>query len=108
MSQVATQTDSHEAHPGGHSPHLAHHFNDLAQQKECATLGMWLFLATEVMLFGVIFTCYTVYRYHYYEPFVEGSNQLWVSLGTLNTCVLLASSLMMALAVHAGHEGNPR
>ena len=57
MSQIASQPD-HAHEPGvgaAHPPHLAHHFHDLAQQKESATLGMWLFLATEVMLFGAIF-----------------------------------------------------
>jgi cytochrome c oxidase subunit 3 len=112
MSQVATQPDPHDHAAGAEHaprpPHLAHHFTDLAQQKESATLGMWLFLATEVMLFGAIFAAYTVYRYKYYNEFVVASNQLWVSLGTINTCVLLGSSFAMAMAVHAGHQGNSR
>jgi cytochrome c oxidase subunit 3 len=105
MTQIATQPDHHHE---GHSPHLAHHFNDLAQQKESATLGMWLFLATEVMLFGAIFLGYVVYRRAYYEPFVHASNHLWVSLGTINTVVLLSSSFVMVLAVHAAHVGNSK
>src|SRR5947209_8237882 len=84
-----------------HNAHLAHHFTDLSQQRESATLGMWLFLATEIMLFGAIFTAYMVYRYNYYDGFVEASRHLWVSLGTINTIVLLGSSFAMALAVHA-------
>jgi cytochrome c oxidase subunit 3 len=108
MSQLATQHDSSGGEHGAHPAHLAHHFSDLEQQKECATLGMWLFLGTEVMLFGVIFTCYFVYRYRGYEAFVHASNELWVTLGTLNTCVLLGSSFAMALAVHAAHAGNAR
>src|SRR3981081_4468155 len=100
MAQLTTHPDDHHA---GRSPDLAHHFNDLEQQKESATLGMWLFLATEVMLFGAIFLGYVVYRRPYYEPFVHASNHLWVSLGTINTVVLLSSSFAMALAVHAAH-----
>ena len=87
---------------------LAHHFTDMPQQREAATLGMWLFLATEVMLFGAIFLAYTVYRYRYFDPFRESSGHLFVTLGTLNTCVLLTSSLMMALAVHAAHQGDSK
>jgi cytochrome c oxidase subunit 3 len=91
-----------------HSPHLQHHFNDLAQQKESATLGMWIFLTTEVMLFGAIFTGYTVYRLSYYEPFAEASSHLYVALGAINTVILLTSSLMMALAVHHARQGNSK
>ena len=111
MSQIASQSDHADAghgNAGGHVPHLAHHFQDLEQQKESATLGMWLFLATEVMLFGAIFACYTVYRYQYYNEFVVASNQLIVKLGTINTVVLLGSSFAMAMAVHAGHEGDAK
>src|SRR5947209_5977997 len=109
MTQLATQSDAH-GHAGDepHAAHLAHHFNDLAQQKESATLGMWLFLATEVMLFGSIFLGYTVYRRLHYEPFVYASNHLYVSLGTINTVVLLSSSFMMALAVRAAHNGDSK
>jgi cytochrome c oxidase subunit 3 len=94
MTQLTTDT------------HLAHHFTDLEQQKESATLGMWLFLATEVMLFGAIFLAYAVYRYNYFEPFSSASAHLYVSLGTINTVVLLTSSLMMVLAVHAAQTGS--
>ena len=94
--------------PREHHAMLAHHFDDLAQQKEAATFGMWIFLATEVMLFGGIFLGYTAYRYHYYEGFAEASSRLSVRLGTINTVVLLASSLMMALAVRAAHHGRSR
>jgi cytochrome c oxidase subunit 3 len=100
MTQLAT-----EFHPPGE---LAHHFNDLEQQKEAATLGMWLFLATEVMLFGALFLGYTIYRRMHYEAFVQASNHLYVSLGTINTVVLLTSSLMMALGVHAARNGDAK
>ena len=91
-------------------PHknLAHHFDDMEQQKESATLGMWLFLITEIMLFGAIFLGNTALRYSYYESFSAASGHLYVSLGTINTVVLLTSSLMMVLAVHAAHEGDAK
>ena len=107
MSQHALTSELPDEAPD-RPPHLAHHFMDLAQQKESATLGMWLFLATEVMLFGAIFTSYVVYRHTYYPGFSEGSGHLYVSLGGPNTLVLLASSFAMAMAVHAGHDGNSK
>jgi cytochrome c oxidase subunit 3 len=99
--------------------HLAHHFDSLEQQHESATLGMWLFLATEVLLFGGIFTAYVVYRVAYPEVFAEAAHHLAVPealpwylqslfLGTLNTAILLCSSLLVALAVHAAQEGEDR
>jgi cytochrome c oxidase subunit III len=84
---------------------LAHQFDDLAQQYEASTLGMWAFLLTEIMLFGGLFTGYAIYRLAYPEGFAEGSHHLDVLLGTLNTGVLIASSLMMAMAVHAAQAG---
>src|SRR4051794_33154885 len=80
---------------------LAHHFADLKQQHHVDTLGMWLFLATEVMFFGGLFLGYTVYRYLYEEAFVEASRRLNLAYGGWNTVVLLTSSLTMALAVYA-------
>ena len=85
----------------GRPPGLAHHFEDLAQQRAAAELGMWLFLVTELMFFGGLFTAYLVYRYLYPAQFAAGSQTMDVTLGTINTAVLLTSSLTMALAVHA-------
>src|SRR5436190_2721654 len=87
---------------------LAEQFDDLAQQKEASTLGMWTFLATEIMFFGGLFLSYTVYRTTYPQAFAAGSrhNNLW--LGTINTAVLLTSSLTMALAVHAAQANRTR
>src|SRR5262245_15238717 len=87
---------------------LAHQFDDLAQQHEASNLGMWAFLLTEVMFFGGLFVSYTVYRTAYLAGFNAGSQHLNVLLGTLNTAVLLSSSLTMALAVHAAQEGHTR
>lgn len=87
---------------------LAHHFDDLNQQYEAASLGMWLFLVTEVMFFGGLFTGYTVYRAAYAQGFAEASSRLDVLLGGINTAVLIGSSLTMALAVHAAQMGRRR
>ena len=84
---------------------LAHQFDDLDQQYDASTLGMWAFLLTEIMLFGGLFTGYAIYRMAYPEGFAEGSHHLDVLLGTLNTAILIGSSLMMAMAVHAAQEG---
>lgn len=93
-----------------HSPGLAHHFHTLRQQRTAAELGMWVFLVTEFMFFGGLFLAYLVYRARYPEAFAAGSHDMNVWLGTLNTAVLLTSSLTMALAVHAADdtaESNP-
>jgi cytochrome c oxidase subunit 3 len=91
-----------------HSGHLAHHFDDVDQQFAAAGLGMWAFLATEVLFFGGLFAGYTVYRYWYPDAFELGSHQLDFWLGTINTAVLLTSSLTMALAVHAAQTDDRR
>ena len=80
---------------------LAHHFDDLDQQSDSAELGMWLFLATEVLFFGGLFLAYTLYRTANEKAFADASASLNLWLGTINTVVLLTSSLTMALAVHA-------
>ncbi len=84
---------------------LAHHFKDLEQQHEAATLGMWVFLATELLVFGALFTGYTVYRSQSPREFEEASARLNVLIGGVNTIVLLTSSLTMALAVRAAQIG---
>ncbi len=87
---------------------LAHHFESLEQQHEAAALGMWAFLAQEVMFFGGLFTAYLVYRYLHPSAFAEGSAHLPIRLGTANTGVLIGSSLTMALAVRAAQLGRSR
>jgi cytochrome c oxidase subunit 3 len=91
--------DSHAASP------LAHQFEDLEQQQEAASLGMWVFLATEVMFFGGLFAGYTIYRNLYPPGFEAGSHMLNVTIGAINTAVLICSSLTMALAVRAAQMG---
>ena len=87
---------------------LATQFEDLDQQHEASWLGMWVFLATEVMFFGGLFTGYAFYRWQYTAAFAEASRQLEVELGAVNTGVLICSSLTMALAVHAAQVGRRR
>ena len=84
---------------------LAHHFDDLEQQAEASSLGIWVFLLTEIMFFGGLFAGYTVYRTAYPGAFAEGSQHLDLMLGSINTAVLISSSLTMALAVHAAQVG---
>ncbi len=84
---------------------LAHQFEDLEQQHEAASLGMWIFLATEVMFFGGIFAGYAIYRNLYLPGFEAGSHMLNVTIGAVNTAVLICSSLTMALAVRAAQMG---
>jgi cytochrome c oxidase subunit III len=90
-----------------HAP-LAHQFDTLEQQIEASTLGMWVFLVTEVLFFGGLFTTYCVYRSFYPADFSAASHELDIVLGTVNTVVLITSSLTMALAVHAAQLGERR
>src|SRR6266581_1289743 len=83
----------------------AHQFDDDAQQHEASWLGMWVFLATEVMFFGGMFLGYTIYRSTYPEAFADASNHLDIWLGTINTAVLIGSSFTMALAVRSAQLG---
>ena len=95
---------SHHHHPAA----LAHHFEDLGQQSEAATLGMWVFLVTEVLFFGGLFLAYTIYRGWYPDAFAVSSHELDIVLGTTNTIVLITSSLTMAMAVHSAQLGHRR
>jgi cytochrome c oxidase subunit 3 len=96
------------AAPEAFQARLAHQFEDVEQQHHASWLGMWVFLATEVMFFGGMFTCYAFYRAGHPAAFAAGSNRLDVLLGAINTAVLIASSFTMALAVHAAQEGRRR
>jgi cytochrome c oxidase subunit 3 len=84
-----------------HSGHamLQHHFDDLEQQREASTFGMWVFLCTEILFFGGLFTTYIVYRTRFHGVFAQASEHLDVTLGATNTLVLICSSLTMALAI---------
>jgi cytochrome c oxidase subunit III len=87
---------------------LAHHFDNLEQQREAGSLGMWVFLITEIMFFGGMFTAYVVYRSQNALSFQFASSTLNWHLGALNTAVLIASSLTMALAVYYAQTGSRR
>jgi len=86
---------------GAHHYALAHQFDSLDQQKESSTLGMWIFLATEIMFFGVLFLSYSIYRTLYPQAFALASHTLNVPLGGANTAILIGSSLTMVLAIWA-------
>ena len=90
------QSSSH-----AHHPKLQHHFDDMGQQAEASTLGMWVFLVTEIMFFGGLFMAYLLYRWRSPDGFAEASNHLNVTWGAINTVVLIVSSLTMAMGVRA-------
>ncbi len=92
----------------GHAAALAEQFEDLQQQHEASNLGMWVFLATEIMFFGGLFAGYTIYRGLYLPGFEAGSHLLNIKIGMFNTMVLICSSLTMALAVRAAMLGKRR
>ena len=94
-------------HTHAHHPKLQHHFDDMGQQAEASTLGMWVFLATEILFFGGLFMAYLVYRSASPEGFAEASNHLNVIWGAINTLVLIVSSLTMALAVRSAQTSQP-
>ncbi len=84
------------------------HYQTLDQQRDAASLGMWIFLVTEVMFFGGIFLAYCVNRNLYPDIFAAGSQELDLKLGGFNTAVLLASSFTMAMAVWASQTGRKK
>lgn len=87
---------------------LRKQFSTPAQQRETATVGMWIFLITEVLLFGSLFTAFTAYRISHPHAFDLGSKDMEVVLGAINTAVLICSSYTMALAVHSAELGNQK
>jgi cytochrome c oxidase subunit 3 len=93
---------------GAHPPGFKHQFEDMEQQREAGSLGMWVFLVTEIMFFGGLFATYIIYRTLYLTAFEEGSRLLNVKFGAANTAVLIGSSLTMALAIHAAQAGKKK
>lgn len=93
------ETEVSETHHGEHPPYQRHHFNSVAQQFDATNFAMWLFLLTEIMFFGGLFTAYLIMRNWYYPAFVEGSHHLSIFWGTSNTTVLITSSFTMAMGV---------
>ncbi len=96
MSADSKSISVHALHP---------HYADLDQQRETSTFGMWVFLLTELMFFGGMFTAYLVYRVVYFDAWKAGSAKMDFLIGSVNTAVLICSSLTMALAVHASQVG---
>ena len=87
---------------------VARQFDDLEQQAEADSLGMWVFLATEVLFFGGMFAAFMIYRSAYSDVFAQASKEMAVVLGGINTGVLLLSSLTVVLAVYAVKENDRR
>src|SRR5438045_3503377 len=104
MTEGLATTHEHAAQ----HPALQHHFANMEQQREAGTLGMWVFLVTEIMFFGGMFLAYTLYRYEYPAAFVSASNHLDIKLGAINTAVLIVSSFTMAMAVYSTQIGRRR
>jgi cytochrome c oxidase subunit 3 len=102
---IESHATAQEIH--GH-PALQHHFENMEQQREAGTLGMWIFLVTEIMFFGGMFLAYTLYRSFYPAAFASASNHLDITLGAVNTGVLILSSFTMALAVYFTQVGKQR
>src|SRR5687767_1802473 len=99
---------THDAHTGqghnvhgSHHPRLQHHFYNMEQQLEASTLGMWVFLVTEIMFFGGLFMAYLMYRWANPNAFQDASAHLDKFWGAVNTIVLIVSSLTMAMAVRS-------
>ena len=101
MSEAVAAAPLDPHHAERHHPALQHQFETMAQQKEAAVLGMWAFLLTEILFFGGLFMAYMLYRIWYHDAFVAASTSIALSWGALNTVVLIASSLTMALGVRA-------
>jgi len=95
-------TAHHAAHD---NPALLHHFAEESQQRNAASLGMWVFLAQEVMFFGGLFCAYLIYRLKYFGDFGAASQTLDIKLGATNTIVLIGSSLTVVFAVWAAKNG---
>jgi cytochrome c oxidase subunit 3 len=87
---------------------LAHHFDNMEQQREAGSIGMWVFLVQEIMFFGGLFLAYAIFRAKFPEAFAAASNHLDIRLGAVNTVVLIVSSLTMALAVYFAQTGKRR
>lgn len=93
-------TTDHQKH------HHAHHFNSAEQEVQASKLGMWIFLCTEILMFGGLFVGYAIYHKMYPDIFIQGATFLDWKLGALNTVVLLVSSLTMALSIYYAQKGN--
>lgn len=98
----SSHADSHAHHS---NPYLAHHFEDMNQQAQSHTFGLWVFLVTEVLFFGGLFLAYTIYHVLFNDAFSLASSRLSVIWGVVNTGVLLVSSFTMAMGVYYAQTG---
>jgi cytochrome c oxidase subunit III len=108
VTHDAKHADREHGDGAGHPGHLAHHFDTPTQQFESGKLGMWLFLATEILLFGGLFCAYAVYRANHPEIFVYAHRYLDKTLGAINTAILIFSSFTVAWAVRCAQRGRNR
>ena len=94
--------------PEAQRAHLQHHFEDAEQQFDSAIFGTWVFLVTEIMFFSGMFLAYILYRSWYPDAFAHASHHLDVTMGTINTLVLIGSSYTVVMAVHSAQHGKTR
>lgn len=106
VGSPAQTSSTNLTHAHHHPPHLAHHFAEPEQQLEAAKMGMWIFLLTEILLFGGIFCTYVIYRGLNVEMFHSAHQLLSVPLGAINTFILMASTIAMTFAIRAMQLGN--
>src|SRR5215467_15286349 len=102
MSMSTTSVDIPAHGHGGeheHDPHHQHHFATMEQQADTSKIGMWLFLVTEILLFGGLFVGFGLMQNRYPQEFIEAHEHLQRPLGALNTVVLLVSSFTMVMGV---------
>jgi cytochrome c oxidase subunit III len=109
---TTTPVDLHDSHGGGHhhtdDPHHQHHFATMEQQFDTSKIGMWLFLATEVLLFGGLFAGFGLMQARYPQEFIEAHEHLQRPLGAVNTVVLLISSFTMVMGVLSAQRGDKK
>src|SRR5437868_15307851 len=99
-------TDSHSA--SGHGHHVAHHFRNAEHEYLTSKEGIWLFMVTEILMFGGLFIGYSIFHNIYPEMFAEGAKYLDWKMGFINTLVLIFSSLTMALGIYFLQRNQPK
>ncbi len=97
---------SHATSDHAHKPYQQHHFESMQQQTQSTLLGIWLFMAQEILFFGGLFAAYTIYRILHPAAWEAGAASQNLLLGTINTIVLIGSSLSIVLAVHAARHAD--
>ncbi|MBT9555975.1 MAG: cytochrome c oxidase subunit 3 family protein [Myxococcales bacterium] len=96
------------SHDHAHPDYVQHHFHTAAEQRSASKLGMWVFIAQEILFFAGLFMAYAAFRFFYPETFLAAHEHLSWKMGGINTVVLITSSLTMALAVRAAQTGNQK